>query len=54
VRAGHTRRIALKLSRTGVRVVRSRAKLTAVATVSVTNPSAPARVRTHQVVLKRG
>jgi YVTN family beta-propeller protein len=54
VRAGHTRRIALKLSRTGVRVVRSRPKLTAVATVSVTNPFAPARVRTHQVVLKRG
>jgi YVTN family beta-propeller protein len=54
VRAGHKRTIKLKLTKTGLRVVRARSTLTAIATVSVTNPSRPARIRTHKVVLKRG
>lgn len=54
IRAGRKRTIKLKLSTTGLRLLRSRKTLTATATASVTNPSGGPRIRSRQVVLKRG
>jgi hypothetical protein len=54
VRPGGRRTIELKLSRTGLRLLRSRKTLAAKATAGVTNPGGIVRVRSHQLVLRRG
>lgn len=54
IRAGHRRTIKLKLSKTGLRLLRSRKTLTTTATASVTNPSGGPRRRSHQVALTQG
>jgi YVTN family beta-propeller protein len=54
VGAGKRRTIKLKLSGTGLRLLRSRKTLTANATARVVNPGGIVRVRSHRVVLKRG
>jgi YVTN family beta-propeller protein len=54
VSAGARRTIKLKLSSTGLRLLRSRGKLVVRATARVINPGGVARVRSHELVLKRG
>src|SRR4051812_13298008 len=54
VAAAKQRTIKLKLSRTGLRLLRSRKTLAASATARVVNPGGITRVRSRQVVLKRG
>jgi len=54
VPAGGRRTIKLKLSRAGLRLLRSRKTLTAKASARVVNPGGIVRVRSHQLVLKRG
>jgi YVTN family beta-propeller protein len=54
VAAGTRRTIKLKLSRAGLRLLRSRKTLTANAAARVVNPGGLVRVRSHQLVLKRG
>jgi YVTN family beta-propeller protein len=54
VAAGKQRTIKLRLSRTGLRLLRARKTLTANAAARVVNPGGLVRVRSHQLVLKRG
>jgi YVTN family beta-propeller protein len=54
VAAGGRRTIKLKLSRAGLRLLRSRKKLTVKATARVTNPGGIVRTRSHQMALKQG
>jgi YVTN family beta-propeller protein len=54
VSPGRRRTIRVKVSRAGLRLLRSRKTFFATATVRVTNPGGIRRVRSHQLVLKRG
>ena len=54
VAAGRQRTIKVKLSRAGLRLLRSHKTLTANATARVVNPGGITRVRSRQVMLKRG